>query len=128
MKMITQVYFWASIGCPDAMPAGALVFNLGMNEANFDDEEECQAILECASELGLLDDAAEQLGFSDEDTDLLFRDPEGGDDPNYLTSNCLVSDWMWDQIKMHPGLNYVEHDLEALLDAFEIVTEDNDDD
>ena len=128
MYMLTQVYYWASIGCPDAMPAGALAFKLGMNEANFDDSEECDAILECAADLGLLDDAAEQLGFEDEDKDLLFRDPEGGDDPNYLTANCLVSDWMWSQLKMHPGLNWVEHDLDALLEAFEVATDCEDED
>ena len=96
MYMLTQCFYWASIGCPDAMPAGALAFKLGQNEADFDDpEEEPDAIMECASGLGLLDDAAKQLGFEAEDVDLLFRDPEGGDNPTYLTANVIVSDWMW---------------------------------
>ena len=118
MYMLTQCFYWASIGCPDAMPAGIIAFKLGLNEADFDDEEEPNAIMECASGFGLLDDAAEQLGFNDEDKDLLFRDPDGGDNPTYLTANVIVSDWMWSQIKMHPGLVYSEHDLDATLEAF----------
>ena len=120
MYMLTQCFYWASLGCPDAMPAGVLAFKLGQNDTDFD--------VEWANHLGLLDNAAEQLGFDDEDKDLLFRDPDGGDNPTYLIDSVIVSDWMWNQIKMHPGLNWVEHDLDEPLEAFEVTTDCEDED
>ena len=128
MYMLTQCFYWASLGCPDAMPAGVLAFKLGHNESDFLDEDESDATMDCANYLGLLDDAAEQLGFEDEDKDLLLRDPDGGDNPTYLTANVIVSDWMWLMIKQHPGLNWVEHDLDALLEASEVTTDCEDED
>ena len=111
MYLLTHVYYWASDGCPDALPAGILAFNLGMNEASHHDDEIDQ-IFECACGFGLFDDVPEQLGFVGDDADLILR--ESG----LLTAHQIVSDWQWELMKQHRALLYVEHDLEATLDAF----------
>lgn len=111
MYLLTHVYYWASEGCPDALPAGILAFSLGMNEASHHDDE-IDEIFECACNFGFFDDVPEQLGFVGDDADLITR--ESG----CLTANQIVSDWQWELMKQHPGLLYVEHDLDATLDAF----------
>lgn len=124
MYLLTNVYYWASAGCPDAVPAGLLAFSLGLNETSHDDVEEADAALMVASNLGLLDSACEDLGFVGSDIDLIYRDPGDGE-KNFLTSSLIVSNWMWREIKKAPSLNYVEHDLEALLDELDAVSEDD---
>ena len=111
MYLLTHIFYWASDGCPDAVPAGVLAFSLGMNEASHQDEDIDQ-IFECACCFGLCNDAEEQLGFVGDDLDLVVRGNGN------LSANQIVPDWQWRLIKQHPGLRYVEHDLEATLDAF----------
>ena len=111
MHLLTHIYYWCSDNCPDAVPAGILAFNLGMNEASHHDDEIDQ-IFECACGFGLFDDPHVQLGFVGDDADLIVRGS------GCLTANQICSDWQWELIKQQPGLRYVEHDLEATLDAF----------
>ncbi len=117
MFLLTNVYYFASDGCPDAVPAGMVAFKLGMNNASHHDEE-IDEIWACADSLGLTEDLAGQLGFDGDDLDLIFRTPPGEDEPTYLLGNQICSDWQWELIKQHPGLVYCEHDLDKIFDEF----------
>ena len=57
MHYLRLIYYWASEGCPDAVPAGIIAIDLGQNEADFNDPEERREIEVLCSDCGLLDDS-----------------------------------------------------------------------
>ena len=105
MKYLRQVYYWASQGNTDAIPAGIIAVDLGFNGANFNDEEMEEIRMELTS-CGLFDDSAWQLGFTMDDVDLVRGD--GVKSFGYLTTDTIVSDWMWELMKKQPGLRISE--------------------
>ena len=107
MVFLEHYFFWASNGCPDAMPAGIIAVKLGQNAANHNDQE-IQEIRNDLCRESFFDDATLQLDFTGTDKDLICRDS----DPHFLCSSQIVADWQWELIKGQPGLRCAEHDLE----------------
>ena len=120
MHYLENVYYWASAACTDAVPAGIIAVDLGLNEANLNDSEITEIRNDLCS-LGLFDDMGWQLGFTMEDIDLIRR-LDGG--AAYLTAGQIVADWQWAAIKQQPGLKVFEHDLEEHLEEMEQFMED----
>lgn len=118
MYLLSHVYYWASQGCPDAVPAGIVAINLGPNEADLtsEDAQEWRGI--CSS-YGLLDNKAWQLDFSIEDVDLVRKDCGDEKHISYLENIQIVPDWQWHLIKQQPGLKYKEHDLAEHIEEME---------
>ena len=117
MQLLRHIYFWASEGCPDAMPAGIIAVDLGLNEANHNDQDIGEFVL-AATSWGFFDDSCWQIGCTMEDADLVRK----LDGPGYLTSDQIVTDWQWEQIKKTPGLRFAEHsfaEAEAEMAAWE---------
>ena len=120
MHYLRLIYYWASEGCPDAVPAGIIAIDLGQNEADFNDPEERREIEVLCSDCGLFDDSCWQVGATQEDVDLLVKINDAGHGV-YLTNSQIVPDWQWELVKQRPGVKISEHNLaEALaeLDAF----------
>ena len=117
MYYLENVYYWASEGCPDAVPAGIIAVNLGQNEANHNDEE-IDDIRSCICSYGIFDDKGWQLDFQNEDIDLIRKDLEGST-IGYLTSGQIVADWQWEMIKKQPGLRFSEHNLPETIKFME---------
>jgi hypothetical protein len=115
MKYLRQVYYHASAGSPDAIPAGIIAVDLGFNEANFNDEEMIE-IRNCITSYGLFDDTAWQLEFQMDDVDLV-RGEVGS--MTYITSDIIVADWQWKLIKEQPGLRVAEHNLSETIEEIE---------
>ena len=106
MHLLEHYFFWASDGAPDAVPAGIIAVDIGLNEADHNDPD-AKAICNYCCSLGLFDDSTLQLGFTKEDKDLIFREQS----PNFLCTTQIVADWQWAEIKKRPGLRYAEHNL-----------------
>ena len=115
MMYLEHIYYWASAGCTDAVPAGIIAVDLGLNEANLDDPE-IDEIRNFLCEECFFDDMGWQLGFTQEDIDLI---PRNGDGAAYLTSGQIVADWQWSALKKVPGLRVSEHNLEQHLEELE---------
>ena len=120
MRLLRHLYFWASEGCPDAVPAGIIAVDLGINEANHNDVE-IKHISNFCCDLGMFDDSCWQLGFTQDDVDLV-RKLDGPS--NYLTSDQIVTDWQWELIKKQPNLRISEDDLEQELAEMEAFIEE----
>ncbi len=118
MIYLRQVYYWASQGNTDAIPAGVIAVDLGFNEANFNDEE-MGDISSCISSYGLFDDTVWQLGFEQDEADLVRGD--GVKWFGYLTSDIIVAEWQWKLIKEQPGLRVSEHNLQEHIEEMENV-------
>ena len=106
MTFLEHYYFWASNGCPDAMPAGIIAVKLGQNAADHNDQDIKEIRNDLCAE-AFFDDATLQLGFTGDDRDLICRSIH----PNFLCSSQIVADWQWELIKQQPGLRFAEHDL-----------------
>ena len=115
MHYLEHVFYWASAGCPDAVPAGIIAVDLGLNEASLSDPE-IREIRNFLCDECFFDGIGWQLGFTMENIDLI-RKLEG--DANYLTSGQVVADWQWKLIKTHPGLRFFEHNLEEHIAEIE---------
>ena len=90
MHLLEHYFFWASDGAPDAVPAGIIAVDIGLNEADHNDPD-AKAICNYCCSLGLFDDSTLQLGFTKEDRDLIFREQS----PNFLCTTQIVADWQW---------------------------------
>ena len=124
MHLLRHLFYWASQGSPDAVPAGIIAVDLGMNEADLHDQDIKQISI-CCCEYGIFDDSCWQLGFTMEDVDLVRK----LDRPfNYLTSDQIVSDWQWRLIKQQPGLRVSEHNLTTTIEEMEAFIEEDADD
>ncbi len=88
-----------------------IAVNLGLNNANLSDEEIDQISNFCC-DLGLFDDASYQLGFTNEDKDLIVRSGKGA---CYLTGHLVLADWQYALVKKQGGLRIAEHDLEEVV-------------
>lgn len=117
MYYLENVYYWASEGCPDAVPAGIIAVDLGQNEANHNDDE-ITDIRNCICSYGIFDDMGWQLKFENDDIDLIRKNIEGSS-IGYLTSGQIVADWQWELIKQKPGLRYAEHNLPEWIEEVE---------
>lgn len=122
MHLLQHYFFWASDGAPDAVPAGIIAIDLGLNEADHHDPH-AKAISNYCCNLGLFDDSTLQLGFTGEDKDLICRDTS----PNFLCSTQIVADWQWTAMKTIPGLRYAEHNLDQAVAEMESFTPEEDD-
>lgn len=116
MLYLESFFYWASAGCPDAVPAGIIAVDLGLNDAN-QNEVEIKEIHDFLCEECFFDDASWQLGFTQDDVDLIRR--EEGNGASYLTSSQLVPDWQWQLIKAQPGLRISAHNLEQHFEEME---------
>ncbi len=116
MIFLHQVYYWASQGNTDAVPAGIIAIDLGFNEANFNDED-MKEMRACFCSHGLFDDTAWQLEFTMDDVDLVRGD--GIKWFGYLTSDIIVADWQWKLIKEQPGLRVAEYNWKEYLEEEE---------
>ena len=114
MYLLRHLYYWASEGCPDAVPAGIIAIHLGINEADHNDREIKDISNFCCS-TGIFDDSCWQLGFEMDDVDLVRREQS----PNYLTADQIVTDWQWGLIKQQPGLRTSEHCLAQVIAELE---------
>lgn len=123
MKYLRQVYYWASKGSPDAVPAGIICIGLGFNEANFNDEEMSEIRLNLSSH-GMFDDTGWQLGFSMDDIDLVRG--EDGKYASFLTTDIIVADWQWELIKKQDGLRIAEIDFLEYIAEMERWCEEED--
>ncbi len=112
MHYCLNYYFWCSEHRPDAVPAGMIAVDLGLNNANLSDDEIDQ-ISDFCCDLGLFDDASYQLGFTNEDKDLIVRSGKGA---SYLTGHLVLADWQYMLVKKQPGLRLAEHDLEEVVE------------
>ena len=121
MHLLQHYFFWASDGAPDAVPAGIIAVDLGLNEADHHDHE-IKAISNYCCSLGLFDDSTLQLGFTLEDRDLICRDQS----PNFLCSTQIVADWQWHLIRQQPGLRYAEHSLQETVEEMEAFNPEED--
>ena len=122
MFFLENYYLWASEGCPDAVPAGVIAIDLGMNGADFSDTRTTELRNELCSE-GFFDDAPLQLGFTGEDKALICRE-EG---PNFLCSSQVVADWQWALMKQQPGLRTSEFNLAEYMQEVERFMEEHGD-
>ena len=122
MPFLEHVYYWASEGCPDAVPAGIIAVDLGLNEADHNDSE-IKEIRNDLCDLGIFDDMGWCLGFG-EDTIDLIRKLDG--DAAYLTAGQIVADWQWAVIKQQPGLRFYEVDLDVLVAELEQCIDEDD--
>jgi hypothetical protein len=115
MHLIRSIFYWASDGCPDAVPAGIIAIDLGLNGANVNNPEELQEIVECCCCNGLFDDSCWQIGATNEDVDLI-RKNTGPHTSSTLANDQIVPDWQWELIKQRPGLKYSEHNLRQTIE------------
>ena len=91
MKLLHHIYYHASRGFPDATPAGIICVDLADEVDLTEDASELASI--CTS-VGLFDDSSWQLGFTNEDADLVRGSQEKGNF-SYVVANQIVSDWQW---------------------------------
>jgi len=126
MHLLNHLYYWASEGCPDAVPAGIIAVDLGLNEANHNDTE-IKEISNFCCELGIFDDSCWQLGFTQDDVDLVRKENPDGKGCTTLAATQVVADWQWELIKQQPGLRISEHNLEQVVAEMEAFIGEDDD-
>ena len=111
MKLLHHVYYHASSGYPDATPAGIICIDLS-DSCDFTDD--AATIARTCTSVGLFDDACFQLGFTNEDADLVRG---SSDNFQYVVSDQLVSDWQWDVMKTLGTFRIAEVDHESVLES-----------
>jgi len=114
MYFIRNVYYWASQGYPDAVPAGVIAVNL---ESTEDLTSNVREVALALTSQGFMDDTGYQCGVSSEDQDLILKlvpHERHGEIGQYLTSDQLLSDWQFELLKQQPGLTISEHTLSEM--------------
>ena len=95
MKLLHSVFYHASIGFPEAVPAGIIAVDLGSDVELSDCPKE---IAHTCTSVGLFDDTSMLLGFTNEDADLV-RGPADDKHFHYCVHDQLVPDYQWEAIK-----------------------------
>lgn len=111
MYLVRSVFYWASQGCPEALPAGMIAINMHSCINLNDDVKEVSNML-CS--IGIFDDTCWQLGFTKEDVDLISRDTN--DSFQTLSNDQIVTKWQWEAIKEKHDIRLSEHDFKDYLD------------
>ena len=115
MHFIKNVFYWASDGCPEAVPAGIIAVNCADEICMNCDLDEVYGMI-CS--WGIFDDTCWQLGFTNEDVDLIRKENENGH-LQYLCTSQIVPDWQWNQIKNQPNMKVVEVDFLEYVKSME---------
>ena len=109
MFFVRSIFYWASKGYPDAVPAGIIATDLGDTADLSSDIKEIALNL---TSQGIHDDSCWQCQIATEDRDLLVKTvphEKYGEIGHYLTSDQLLPDWEYQLIKQQPGLVVSEH-------------------
>ena len=115
MKLVHSVYYHASMGCPEAVPAGMIVVHLG------DDADlsiDARQLARDLTSTGVFDDAAFQLGFTSENADLV-RGSADRETFSYVVSNQIMPDWQFDAIASQTDIPISDHSLAYILGELE---------
>lgn len=120
MKLLHSIFYHASAGFPEAVPAGIIAVDLSDACDLTDDASE---IARALTSVGLFDDSAFLLDFSREDADLV-RGSEDASTFHYIVSNQIVPDYQWQLIKREAKfrIHEIEHD-EVLSLMYEFTSE-----
>ncbi len=113
MYFVRSVYYWASKGCPDAVPAGIIGVNMGTIIDTYDDLKETSYVL---SSIGIFDDTCWQLEFTQEDVDLIVKDQPDTKRFQTLSNDQILPDWQWELMKADPRVRVSEHHFKDYLD------------
>ena len=109
MYFVRSVYYWASQGCPDAVPKGVIAVDL---EDTADLSCDIREIgLDLTSE-GFFDDTCWQVGCTQEDVDLIVKTvehPQYGQMGRTLSNDQLLPSWQFELLKQQPNLVVSEH-------------------
>ena len=114
MFFVRSVFYWASKGCPDAVPKGVIAIDLG------DTVDQTSSIKELGLELcsaAFFDDTPWQVGCEIDDVDLVVKTiphEQYGEIGQTLSSDQLIPDWQFQLLKQQPGLAVSEHSLADL--------------
>ena len=105
MHLLHSVYYHASAGFPEAVPAGIIAVDLADTCDLTDSSSEIASAL---TSIGIFDDTAFLLGFSREDADLV-RGSEDSPQFKYIVSNQIVPDYQWAALKREA--NFYIHEV-----------------
>lgn len=120
MKLLHSVFYHASAGFPEAVPAGIIAVDLSDSCDLTDDPLDISRTL---TSVGLFDDTAFLLDFSREDADLI-RGSEEAPEFHYIVNDQIVPDYQWEAIKREAKFRIyeIEHD-EVLGLMYEFISE-----
>ena len=114
MHFIRNVFYWATQGCPDALPKGVIAIDLGDTADLTDDVNDVALML---NELDCFADTSWQVGCEKDDVDLIVKvipHETYGEMGVYLTSDQIIPTWQFQLIKQQPNLVVSEHSLADL--------------
>ena len=109
MHFVRSVFYWASQGCPDALPKGVIAVDLDDTADLSSDVREIGLAL---TSQGFFDDTCWQVGCTKEDVDLVVKTvehPKYGQMGHTLSNDQIIPTWMFEQLKSQPGLAVSEH-------------------
>ena len=115
MHFVRQVFYWASHGCPDAVPKGVIAVDL---EDTVDLSADVRELALELTSLGYFDDTCWQVGCTQDDVDLItktIQHPKYGEMGQTLSNDLLIPTWMFEQLKQRPGLVVSEHHYQDML-------------
>ena len=114
MHFIRSVYYWASKGCPDAVPKGIITVDL---EDTADLTSDVREIGLALTSQGFFDDSCWQVGCTQEDVDLVVKTsthPKYGEMGHTLSNDQIIPSWMFERLKEQPGLVISEQSIRDL--------------
>ena len=116
MHFIRQVFYWASSGCPDAVPKGIVAVDL---EGHFDQKTDLIELGNLLCSIGIFDDTCWQIGCTKEDVDLIVKTedrPQYGQMGRTLSNDAIIPTWQCDIIKKDERIKISEHTFTEYLD------------
>ena len=113
MQLLHSIFYHASYGFVEALPAGIIAVDISDTRDLTDNPAEVAREL---TSFGAFDDAAFLLGFTNEDADLV-RGSADSEQFHYVVSSQLVPDYQWAAIKREAKFRIYELKLEDLLDV-----------
>ncbi len=111
MHFIRSVFYWASQGCPAAVPKGIISVDLG-DTADLSTNVKEVGLALCSQ--GFFDDTTWQVGATQEDVDLILKlipHDKYGEIGQTLSFDQIIPTWQYELIKQRPGLVVSEHSL-----------------
>ena len=114
MHFIRSVYYWASKGCPDAVPKGIIAVDL---EDTADLTSDVREIGLALTSQGFFDDSCWQVGCTQEDVDLIVKTsthPKYGEMGHTLSNDQIIPSWMFERLREQPGLVISEQSIRDL--------------
>ena len=109
MHFVRSIFYWASQGCPDAVPKGVIAVDL---EDTADLSSDVREIGLALTSQGFFDDTCWQVGCTKEDVDLVVKTVEHskyGQMGHTLSNDQIIPSWQFEQLKSQPGLVVSEH-------------------